>query len=95
MASRLPRQQVEYDRGRIGEGLVEVQSTSGDTFLGGDEEQVAGCQFIADRSLEVFIPEAKEHLAAFGDKIAMGMLRLPMKFRRFLTKPASDKYKPK
>jgi hypothetical protein len=31
----------------------------------------------------------------FGDKIAMGLLRLPMKFRKFLMKPAADKYAPK
>ncbi len=28
----------------------------------------------------------------FGDKIAMGLLRLPMKFRKFLQKPAANKY---
>jgi hypothetical protein len=31
----------------------------------------------------------------FGEKIAVGLLKLPKKFRKFLAKPVADKYAPK
>jgi phosphoglycerate kinase len=60
----------------LSEGTADEVLTTGITgqvmlLAAGFELGPGSEQFIADRSLDVFIPEAKEHLAAFPDKIQM------------------------
>ncbi|MFX8573792.1 Hsp70 family protein, partial [Acinetobacter baumannii] len=53
----------------IGDGVFEVKSTNGDTFLGGEDFDTAVVEYLADKF------KAKEGLDLRGDKLALQRLK--------------------